>query len=268
MDHRGRTLMGVLVALCALGGAALGWWLVRGLPPRAKYLLHLEYWVYLPGDVLPPQDEIMTRVVETRGIGSAEALLFSDVRLHIALVLRTKNGRFFRPDLLEPHVDATPEELQTLAESRSLVKVRYLSEDPVKDKRYLTLLPQVARAVAGIGRGRLAYDVIGERLLDIDALQDGDPGPNVRWVPEPTGGYVQTHGLRKRGLPEIRTAPIAADERWIVSEVVGQVARDAWDKGLLSDSATAEAFDDRFRVDLEPQRHGVSIARVHRIQGT
>lgn len=248
-----------------LAGGAVGYWIVTRRA-KPKFLLHMEYWVYLPGDTLPPQDEVMMRLIDSKAIGPAEALLFSDVRLHIALVLRSKNGHVFRPDLLAPYVDATPEQLALLADARSMAKVRFVSEEPVPDRRYLKFLPQAARIVAEIGGGSLVYDPIGERLLMPEALREGDAGPNVRWVAEASGGHVETLGLKKLGLPEIRTAPIAADERWIVSEVVGQVAQDAWKKGELPPVALAEAFHDRFKVDLVVGRDGVASARVHRIQ--
>lgn len=252
-----------------LVGAAVGYALVvRKAKPR--FLLHLEYWVYLPGELLPPQDELMTQLVHpTEGkatVGPQEALLFSDVRLHIALVLRSKNGHVFRPDLLAPYVDASPEELSILADARSLVKVRFVSEEPVPDRRYLRFLPQAARVVAELGQGRLVYDPVGERLLAPEALRAGEAGPNVRWIPAASGGHVETLGLKKLGLPEVRTAPIAADERWIVTEIVGQVAAQAWKEGELPSTTLAEAFDDRFRVELRVERDNVATARIHRIQ--
>ena len=257
-----------MVVLFAIGlslGSLFGWWLVRR-KPRSRFLLQMEYWVYLPVDAMPPQDQTMARLVESGTIGAKEALLFSDVRLHMALVLRKRNAHVFRPDLLEPHLDATPEEIATLDHSRSFVKVRYLSEKPVDSRQYLAFLPRLAWTVAELGGGTLVYDPVGSRFLDAETLRDGDPGPHVRWVAAPTGGYVETHGLKKLGLPEIRTAPIAADERWIVAEIVTQVATAAWKSGVLPPSALAEAFQDRFRVDLSFGRDNVALARVHRLQ--
>ena len=252
-----------LLAL-ALGGL-FGWWFVRR-KPEPRFLLQMEYWVFLPGETMPPQDETMARLVESETIGAKEALLFSDVRLHMALVLRRKNAHVFRPDLLEPHVEATPEELAILNASGSFVKVRFLSEKPVDDRRHLTFLPRLAWTVARLGHGSLVYDAVGERFLDAETLREGDPGPYVRWVPEVTGGHIRTHGLKKLGLPEIRTAPIAADERWIVSEIVSQVANAAWKSGDLPPSAVAEAFHDRFRVDLVFGKDATALARVHRLK--
>ena len=245
-------------------GGLFGWWLVRR-KPKPKFLLQMEYWIYLPEETMPPQDETMRSIVESGGIGAKEALLFSDVRLHMGLVLRRKNAHVFRPDLLEPHVEATPEQIATLDAARSFVKVRYLSEKPVDDRRHLTFLPRLAWTVAHLGGGSLVYDPVGERFLDAATLRVGDPGPSVRWVPEASGGHVLTHGLEKLGLPEIRTAPIAADERWIVSEIVSQVANAAWASGVLPPSSLAEAFHDRFRVDLIFGRDHVALARVHRL---
>lgn len=250
-------------------GSVAGYWFATR-KPKPKYLLHLEYWVYLPGVQMPPQDEVMTWLVRPESgpaaISGREAVLFSDVRLHIALVLRSKNTYLFRPDLVAPAVDATAEQLVVLEAAKSFAKVRFLSEEPVPDTRYLKFLPQVARAIATLGEGAIVYDPIGERLLAPAELVAGDPGPNIRWVPAASGGHVETLGLKKRGVPEIKTAPISADERWIVSEIVNQAAREAWDKGELPTSVMAEAFEDRFRVDLELEREGTALARIHRIQ--
>lgn len=118
-----------------------------------------------------------------------------------------------------------------------------------------------------MGDSELLYDPVGERLMHPDDLGKGDPGPTIRWVAEATGGHVETLDLKKRGLPEVKTAWVAADERWIVSEIMGQVAREAWTKGELLETSMAEAFDDRFHVALEADRQGNHVARIHRIQG-
>ncbi|RYG25295.1 hypothetical protein EON82_07690 [bacterium] len=252
-------------------GAAVGYRLVTR-KPKAKYFLHLEYWVYLSSETMPPQDEVMTRLVRPEvgrsAITGAEAALFSDVRLHIALILRRKNGCLFRPDLLAPYVDATPDQLEILQSAQSLVRVRYISEEKVSDTRYLKFLPQVARAYAEMGDSKLIYDPVGERLLDPQELKGGDSGPTLRWVAEATGGHVETLDLKKRGLSEIKTAWVAADERWIVGEVMDQVAREAWSQGELPQVAMAQAFEDCFQVTLEADRQGTTTARIHRIQET
>lgn len=262
--------MGFFFLLGLVVGALFGWRLVRRRK-KPRFLLHLEYWVYLPGEVLPPQDDVMTALVQPSVgrslLGPGEALLFSDVRLHIALVLRSKNAHVFRPDLMEPHIEATPEQLEALSAAKSLAKVRFVSEEPVPDRRYLNFLPQAARTLARLGGGTLVYDLLGERLLEAEALQKGDPGPYIRWVDRADGGYVRTHGLVKVGLPEIQTLPISADERWIVQEILSQVADEAWRTGVLPPSAEAKAFDDRFRVDLETGPDGIASARVHRLPG-
>jgi hypothetical protein len=256
-----------LFLLSMVVGAVAGYWFVTR-KPKPKFLLQMEYWVYLPGEQMPPQDEVMTWLVQApAAISGREAILFSDVRLHIALVLRAKNAYLFRPDLVSPAVDATGEQLGLLEQAKSFARVRFLSEEPVPDTRYLKFLPQVARAIATLGEGTLIYDPIGERLLSPGELVSGDGGPNVRWVPEATGGHVATLGLKKRGVSEIQTEPISADERWIVSEIVGQVARAAWDSGELPSSTMVGAFDDQFRVDLEVNGANVAMARIHRMQG-
>jgi hypothetical protein len=167
---------------------------------------------------------------------------------------------------MEPRLDATPEELELLGAAKSFVKVRFLSEQPPLDRRYLSFLPQLVRAVAALGGSGVIFDVMGERLLRPDELKGGDPGPNILWAPQPTGGQVETKGLRKVGLPEVRTHWIAADERLLVSEVLDGAARALWTMDALPESVDTEAYGDRFRLDLALGRDGVAEARVHRIQ--
>ncbi len=120
---------------------------------KPRYFAMAEYWVYLPGDRMPLQDDIMTLMVASnpygRGgrspIGTAEGLVFSDIRLHIALVLRSKNPHIFRPDLFEEHIQPTKEILESLSAAQSLVKLRFASDIPLKDKRHLQFPPPRCR---------------------------------------------------------------------------------------------------------------------------
>src|SRR5579885_1987197 len=82
--------------------------------PR-PFFAHGEYWVYLPSEDMPSQEEIMNRMLLGNPhridgklpITKNEALIFSDVRLQIALVLRSRNAHVFRPDLFNEHVEPT-----------------------------------------------------------------------------------------------------------------------------------------------------------------
>src|SRR5437870_8476526 len=97
-------LLGVLV------GIVIGWLLVTR-KKEPKFLSSNEYWVYLPGDRMPDQTQVMARVIgdnpyKQRGknpVSPREGLLLSDIRLHLALVLRSKNPHVFRPDMFDEH---------------------------------------------------------------------------------------------------------------------------------------------------------------------
>src|SRR5471030_3227986 len=96
-------LFGVFVLGLVIGYAIL--WRTH----QTGYLASAEYWVYLPEAEMPEQNLLLERIVgrnpySKRGftpIGTEEGLILSDVRLHIAHVLRSKNPHVFRPDLFE-----------------------------------------------------------------------------------------------------------------------------------------------------------------------
>lgn len=259
--------MGYLVFGLLLG-LVLGYLFVSR-PKRQPYLAHTEYWVYLPGETMPPQDAIMTQLVRPEigraPVGPSEALLFSDVRLHIALVLRSKNAHVFRPDLMEPHIELDEAQRETLDTAKSLVKVRFVSEEPLKDRRHLSLLAHTAVAIAELGRGEVVYDTVAEKVLKVEEVVGASP-LTVLWKPDPTGGHVETRGLKKMGLPEFKTDLIAADERWIATEIVSQVAHMVFDEGELGENRQAAAFDDRFRFEFDTPSGGYVATRIHRIQ--
>ena len=112
---------------------------------KPKYFACAEYFVYLPQEAMPDQDQLMDRVIKGGPYGqpitSQEGILFSDIRLHLGLILRSKNPHVFRPDTFETHITPTQEILGELSNARAAVKVRYLSEEPLADKRHLQLLP-------------------------------------------------------------------------------------------------------------------------------
>gem|GEM_PF-5880495 len=89
--------VGYLV-LVVLALATLGVLLWGRRSRRPKFFARAEYWVYVPGTKLPKQDELMTRMVAENPlhrlgkppIGAREGLLFSDIRLHLAMAIRSK----------------------------------------------------------------------------------------------------------------------------------------------------------------------------------
>lgn len=273
----------LLLILGVVTGLVIGWLVLHRRKPPA-FLSTNEYWVYLPKPKMPPQAAVMRLVLAGdryardghNPITPSEGMLMSDTRLHIALVLRTKNPHAFRPDLFEEHVEPTQEILETLSASQAFAKVSYISDQPLKNCASVQLLPHLADAVAELGRGRLIYDCMKEELIARDSFKDmlaehfdlDDPGIQVRsiWRRSDQGGWGETRGLRKIGLPELATEPMESDEQVLVLEVLDEAARQLWEAGTLLDKVEARVFEDRFQVLIAPPRDRVSHARIMRIQ--
>lgn len=216
----------------------------------------LEYWVYLPGADAPAQDALFTRLMQTGSIGPKEGLLFSDIRLHMALVRRAKNAHLFMLDLLEEAVPLDEARLNDLANAQSLYKVRYVCDPPAKDDRHLRLLPHIALVIAQLAGAGMIYDLHQRRVFSVDELsgllakgQDAaraEVHVRVRWtgLPEPR---AQSRGLAKRGMPEMVTEPMEADEENLVTFVLGEGAKAAWAAGLIPATTGVEYFG----ADLE-----------------
>src|SRR5947209_2616034 len=121
---------------------------------------------------MPEQDAVMTRMVAENpysrdghlAIGKREGIIFSDIRLHVSLVLRSKNPHVFRPDLLKDSVEPTADILSALANSAALIKVRYISEAPLSDDRHIQFMAHFACAYLDLGSGLVIYDVVSEQL--------------------------------------------------------------------------------------------------------
>jgi hypothetical protein len=248
-----------------------------------KYLAVCEYWVYLPLPKLPPQNAIMTAMLNgwaraaepMPAIAPSEALIFSDIRLHIALVLREKNPHLFRPDLFETHIEPTPQILEGLGAAQALAKVRFLSEDPVTEWRHLQVVPRLAATIADMGASSVVFDCVAERLqtaeqLRSDICKTGDtdtPDFHVRvvWMPNDVGGRACTRGLAKVGLPELITPDTRGDHQSIVCEVLDLAAAALWKDRRILDTLTLTCYDDTFVVKIEPGRKGPLLARILRV---
>ena len=161
--------------LAVVFGALIGYLFTRrrgGSRRQERLVTQAEYWVYIPSEKLPDQDAVMTRMVTQNPhgkpgqspIGPKEGLLFSDIRLHVAVILRNKNPHVFRPDLFS-EADADAEALAALSGAPAMVQLRYLSEEPLSDDRHLKFLPHLADAYAYVGNAVLIYDAMAEQLL-------------------------------------------------------------------------------------------------------
>ncbi len=256
-------------------------WMRRRKQP---YLAATEYWVYMPGTELPAQQDVMHRMLAANPygrpsdppIGPREGVMFSDIRLHIALVLRSKNPQAFRPDLFSEDVEPGSEQIATMTSSNSLAKIRFISEQPVPDKRHITFLVHAADAMAELGSSNLIYDLVTERLLDREELVGAlradptgtDPALHVRvlWKRTPWGGQSETRGLRKVGASDLVSAEMEGDERVLVSEVVEEAAKTIWNEGIVPEPFQVQAFDDLFQIRTLRPKDGRMAIRILRVQ--
>ena len=265
-----------------LAGIFTGYLVVR-YQARTKFFAHAEYWVYLPGTQLPGQQEILKRLVGNnpyakRGrspIGTAEGQLLTDVRLHIGLVLRGKNPHVFRPDLFDSHTNVTSDHLALLADSHSFAKLRFVSEKPMIDRRHLQFLTHASDAIADLGGGKLIFDQVLAKVLTKPELETllsektdqttADRHVDVVWESDAFGGHAETRGMIKIGLPEIVSASIRLDERFLGTEVIREAAYVMWETGHVPEPWKVHSFEDDFEIVPEGQRNGKLTVRIMRL---
>jgi len=250
---------------------------------KRKYFAACEYWVYLPGEEMPEQDAIMTRMIAQNphsrsghsAIGAKEGILFSDIRLHLGLVLRSKNTHVFRPDLFQDCIEPSAAVLEGLSKAHSLLKARYVSEEPLTDDRHLQFMPHMADAVAELARGLVVYDVVAERLFTSDefmkllsedlSVTRFDAHVRTVWQKDVHSGHAETKGLVKKGIPELCTDDAHLDQQVLVCEVLTEAAKQLWDLPDIPPDLQISAFEDHFRLEISPTRTGPFRVRILRM---
>jgi len=260
-------------------GLILGYGLLQLIQAKKdrQFFAITEYWVYLPKEELPPQDEVMKLLLGGNSpIGPEEGLLLSDIRLHVGLVLRSKNLHVFRPDLLDESVVATAEQLSLISECQAVAKLRFLSEFKLKSEAHLKLMPYLAYAYAKLADGKVVYDSTAELLMTVPELLDrlkndreakgAETHLRTVWKTTANGGKAETHGLVKKGLPELITLEVHSDERLLVTGLMEDAARQLWNSGVLSSPIEVDSFNDRFQLILSPVNKGLAEVRILRIQ--
>jgi hypothetical protein len=270
--------------LSVAAGLVVGWFIsILIKAPRLRHPLACEYWVYLPTEKGPTPDALMTRMVRDNpltvngapAIGHHEGLVFSDIRLHIALVLRSRNAHVFRPDLFEQHIEPSAEILTALGESQAIHKLRFLSEEPMSDDAYLQFLPHLALSSAELSGAKVIFDTVGERLFTTEWLREeltkdanakrADLHVRAIWKGGAGGGVAETRGLLKIGLPEMATVPGDADQRVLLTTVMEEAARLVWQMKSLPLRLFVEAYQDMFELHVLPTRKGPYQVRVFRL---
>ena len=251
---------------------------------KEKFLAAIEYWVFLPTPDAPSQDDVMTQMVSktpharpgVTPIGPREGIMFSDIRLNVTVALRDKNPHAFRPDLFDEQVEPDSEVLASLAEAQAFVRLRFISDEPLKDDRHLQFLPHMADAVATLGKATAVYDVSAKRLMlpeELSAALTAQPIPTsadfhvlIKWHRTLAGGYAQTSGLIKVGVPELKTNESPTDQQVIVMEVLHEAVKQIWADAVLPDQITVDCYDDTFTLDIKRERHPPHSVHISRMQ--
>jgi hypothetical protein len=272
-----------LLPIFVAAGFVLGYFFTTR-KKKQPFFASAEYWVFLPESKMPDQDEIMTTMISRnpyskRGqspIGPPEGLIFSDVRLHIALVLRAKNPHAFRPYIFEDVDEMNRDTLVDLEGCQAFVKLRYISEDPLKDKRHLQFLIHAADAVARLGASPVIYDHVSAVLYTPSRLAEllsehfnatnSDVHVRTRWIPHSSGGHLETKGMVKVGLPEIKTDGLEADQQLLARAVLDEAIAKTWEHAAIPDPWEVEAYGDRFQILPAQPKNRTTLVRILRIQ--
>ncbi|MDR3692498.1 MAG: hypothetical protein P4L46_24160 [Fimbriimonas sp.] len=251
---------------------------------QSTYLAMAEYWVYTPGDKLPDDDDVVTRMIRDnpyrrRGvspIGTAEGLIFSDVRLHVALALRAKNPHIFRPDQFEDGIQPAAEIVEALKTAKALVKIRYVSDIPLKDKRHLQFLLHASDTIAELTQAQVIYDVKADRLFSRQELQailrdnfdvtGSELQTSTIWKQGPVIGRAETRGLNKIGLQDLCTGDMDLDQRVLATHIVNEAIRTLWANTDVPESMDVQAFDDTFRLQFEKMKDKPTMVKILRVQ--
>ncbi len=256
-------LLGAVIAHRILAGRReRGWW------------LHCEYWIYGTAEKLPVQSALLARITKLNPynrsgaavITQREGLLLSDVRLHLALALKSKNPGAFRPDLFPGSEAPSQEALEALAEAASFSKVRYSSRRRLRHNGHLRLLPHAADALLHLTGGLAVFDVVAGRLMTAEAFRaalaakpeaDG-PGFHLRveWEETRTGGRAFTRGLRKVGLAEWTTLEQEADQKTITLGLIRRAADRAFRSGQADEPIRLQELGGAFQVVPTPGFRG------------
>ncbi len=235
---------------------------------------------------MPEQDDIMRRMIGEnphsrpgkQAIGAKEGIIFSDIRLHMALVLRNKNPQLFRPDLFREHLEISADVLTALANSHSFVKARYISEEPLNNDRHLHFMAHLADSTASVGGGLCVDDLVAEEIVTADKFSQNleldadaarfDMHVRVIWEKSLDSGHAETKGLLKKGLPELVTEEAYPDQRVIINEVMLEGARELWNRTEIPPQVEVTAYGDVFRLLINPDRKGPMKVRILRVGRT
>ena len=221
---------------------------------------HAEYWVYSVEKQMPNQDQMMMRLVGENPyiqkgqnpIGAAEGLLFSDVRLKIALLLRTKNPNLFEGSKLPESIIDHHDFVADVGRFNSIVRLQFGSPTKMKDKRHLQFLLHAADAIAEMCDANWIYDKITGTLRTREELSSllrenfnvTKLEFHVR-LEQSEDNTFRSFGLTKIGIPDFETHPVPTDQLLLVKEILEKYMNLSWERGETFPDPIV-AYDDEF----------------------
>ena len=242
----------------------------------------VEYWIYNNIQRIPPTAALMDAVVNKNpynkpgqpAITAREGILFSDIRLHMAVAKREKNPEAFRPDLFEDHVEVTGDILETLSNCTSLVTIQYSSNKPLPDSRHLQFTTHLADAVGRLTKGQLIYDTITHHFWRPDELAIALHADNyaerpelhlrVLWTETSEGCRASTLGLKKVGRPELQTAWQEKDSEILTKTLLEMAARRLFENKLDCLPMDLEVSGAQFTLREASQANSVITVQILR----
>lgn len=262
--------------------AALSWYLgryigfVRSKGRLAKQqALVIEFWVYARSSQRPTQEDL-TRALMGEGrarIGTAEALVFTDVRFHIGTVKREVNAMLFAPGaLLEPDAVLPNDIAERIGASQAVHTVRFVADPAIvteREESALRLATWVAFAIAEVAEGTLIVDIETQSAYTPEqfrqAVEQHGAGAfalhvATRWWDDEHVAYCFTRGLNKIGQPDIVAEDVPTDFQTLARHLVSEYAEQIWTK-RDSSPAVLEAFGSRFLLFTQPADGPLSLHR-------
>lgn len=207
-------------------------------------------------------------------ITAREGILFSDLRLHLAVAKREKNPFAFRPDLFDDNAEPDAGVLERLSDSHTLATVRYASQVPLVDKRHLQFATHLADTIARLTRGKLIFDTVCERFWTPEELArelglDNNAERTslhlrVAWKRVDGGHRGMTLGLRKVGRAELATSLQEEDEEVLVTSVLTTAAEQVFRSPDVTWPLRVTVHGDVFVVTPNGDWDGRQLVRIER----
>lgn len=238
-------------------------------------VLIIEFWVYAKDPQRPAQEDL-TRALMTAGrpyIGTAEALVFTDIRFHLGTVKREANALLFQPGaLLEPDAVMPADLAERIEAAQAVHTVRFVAEPGVlteREESALRLATWVALAIADLAGGTLIVDIEAQAAYTPEQFREAveHHGADAcalhvatRWWEDARAAYCFTRGMNKIGQPDLVAEDVPTDFQTLATHLVGGYAEHVWATRDPSPTVV-EVFGSRFLLFTQPADSSLSFQR-------